>query len=134
MLTLAMREQRSLLTRDAQLYFRAKKKLNIPALLVKGDNVFQQLEQVRERLAVIFPDEPTILRCSVCNGLIQPASDESLYQSQEIETLTSKGVDLTEFMKRYREFYTCTSCGKVFWKGRHWREIVQKTHRLNAST
>ncbi len=133
LLTLAVSEQRSLLTRDAQLYTRAKEKCDIPALLVKGDNVFHQLKQVREDLAMTFPSEPTISRCSVCNGLIQPASDEVLYQSREIETLNSMGVNIAEFVKRYQEFYTCTSCGKVFWKGRHWREILQKTHHLSAS-
>ncbi|MGZ4940790.1 MAG: Mut7-C RNAse domain-containing protein [Halobacteriota archaeon] len=132
MLTLAVREQRTLLTRDTQLYLRAKEKFGVSSLLIKDDSVFQQLKQVREHLALTFPSEPTIIRCSVCNGVIQPAPNEVVYQSREIKILGSKGVNIAEFIRRHREFYACTSCGKVFWKGSHWHKILQKTRHLSA--
>lgn len=132
MLALAACEQRTLLTRDAQLYLRAKEKYDVSSLLIKDDSVFQQLKQVRAHLALTFPSEPTIVRCSVCNGMIQHAPDEVVCQSREIKMLGSKGVNVSEFMRRHREFYACTSCGKVFWKGSHWHGILQKTRHLSA--
>ncbi len=132
MLTRSTCEQRILLTRDMQLYLRAKEKFGISSLLIKDGSVFEQLKQVRERLALTFPSEPTIIRCSTCNGMIQPASCEVVYQSHEARTLASKGVNIAEFIRRYREFFTCTSCGKIFWKGSHWQGIRQKTQHLSG--
>ncbi|MDD1721043.1 MAG: Mut7-C RNAse domain-containing protein [Euryarchaeota archaeon] len=132
MLTRSVCEQRTLLTRDAQLYERAKEKSGVSSLLIKEDNVFQQLKQVREHLVLTFPREPEIMRCSACNGMILPAPTEVVYGSREIKLLGSKGVNIAEFIQRHREFYACTSCGKVFWKGSHWHGILQKTRHLNA--
>ncbi len=132
MLALAASEERILLTRDSQLYMRAKEKFSIPSLLVNSDNVFEQLKYLREHFALTFPSEPLVFRCSICNGIIQPACDDIVYRSSEIKTLRSKGVDIDQFINRYKNFYVCASCGKVFWKGRHWREIINQTRLLSA--
>ncbi len=134
MLRLAASERRTLLTRDTQLHLRAKEKFQVPTLLVKEDNVLQQLKEVRTHFELTFPTEPTVFRCSTCNGAIQVASDDAILQSCEIKTLRSKGVDIEEFIQRHKEFYTCASCGKVFWKGSHWKGIQQKIHHLSART
>lgn len=132
MLNLSALEHRTLLTRDAELHRRAREKFGISSLLIKEDSVFHQLQQVREHLALTFPCEPTILRCSVCNGTIQRAHDDVVYRSQELKALCSKGVNVEEFVRRHQEFYVCTSCGKVFWKGSHWRGMLQKTRHLSV--
>ncbi len=134
MLRLAASERRILLTRDTQLHLRAKEKFQVPSLLIKEDDVLQQLKDVQAHFAVTFPTEPIAFRCSTCNGIIQVASDDVILQSHEIKTLSAKGVDIDEFMQRHQEFYTCTWCGKVFWKGSHWKEIQQKIHHLRART
>ncbi len=132
MLTRAASEGRVLLTRDMQLHLRAKERFDVPSLLIKHNSVFEQLKQVRVELSLPFPSEPAILRCSVCNGIIALACDEVVYHSPEIRALDSKGVDIAEFVQRHEDFYTCTSCGKVFWKGSHWQEILQKIRYLSA--
>ncbi|MGZ4915399.1 MAG: Mut7-C RNAse domain-containing protein [Halobacteriota archaeon] len=132
MLNLSALEQRTLLTRDGELYRRARETFGVSSLLIKDDRVFHQLKQVREHLALAFPSEPTILRCSVCNGRIQRAPDDIIYRSQEIKALSSKGVNIEEFVQRHQQFYFCTSCGKVFWKGSHWHGILQKSRHLSA--
>ncbi len=134
MLNLATSEKRILLTRDMELHVRARDKFRVPSLLVSDNNVLQQLEHVREHFALTFPSEPTILRCSFCNGMIQIASDEVVQQSREIKMLSKKGVNIAEFIQRHEEFYACASCGKVFWKGSHWKGIQQKVHHLSTRT
>ena len=132
MLKLSSLEQRILLTRDTQLHRRAQEKHGVSALLVEDGDVLRQLNQVRESFGLVFPGVPDVLRCSVCNGIIQSAAPANVRQSIEISSLRSKGVDIDKFVQRYTEFYTCRQCGKIFWKGGHWREILQKIRALNS--
>jgi len=132
MLKLSSLEQRILLTRDTQLHRRAKEGHGIPTLFVEDGDVLRQLNQVRQCFGLEFADEPNILRCTVCNGSIQSATPTNVRQSSEISNLRSKGVDIDKFVQRYTEFYKCKQCGKIFWKGGHWRQIVRKIRALNS--
>jgi len=132
MLKLSSLEQRILLTRDTQLHRRAKERHGVSALFVEDGDVVRQLNQVRQCFGLVFPGEPNVLRCTVCNGNIQSATSADVRHSSEISSLRSRGVDIDKFVQRYAEFYKCKQCGKIFWKGGHWRQIVQKIHTLNS--
>lgn len=133
MLEISGLEQRTLLTRDAQLHMRAKQKYGIPTLLVDDGNVLHQLNQVREKFSLVFPEQPEAVRCSICNGMLKSASISEVLQSQEITNLRAKGVDIEKFIQKHRDYYKCDSCEKVFWKGQHWRNVLEITqHHLNC--
>jgi uncharacterized protein len=127
MLELSGFERRTLLTRDAQLHMRAKEKYGVPTLLVDDGNVIHQLNQVRERFNLVFPEQPEAVRCSICNGMLNSASISEVLQSQEIAKLRAKGADIERFIKRHDDYYKCSSCKKVFWKGQHWRNVLEIT-------
>jgi len=129
MLEISGLQRRTLLTRDAQLHMRAKQKNGIPTLLVDDGNVLHQLNQVREKFSLVFPEQPEAVRCSICNGMLNSASISEVLQSQEIAKLRAKGVDIEKFIKKHGDYYKCDSCEKVFWKGQHWRNVLEITQR-----
>jgi uncharacterized protein with PIN domain len=127
MLKISDLERRTLLTRDAQLHMRAKQKYGIPTLLVDDGHVLHQLNQVRERFSLVFPEHPEAVRCNICNGMLHTASIVEVTKSQEIAKLRAKDVDIKKFIQKYDDYYKCDSCEKVFWKGQHWRNILDIT-------
>ena len=131
MLQLSGSEERALLTKDTQLHTRARQKCSIPSLLVQEGDVLCQLNQVRQQYGLVFPEEPVPVRCSVCNGMLELVSTEDILLSYEINKLRAKGVDIEKFTHRYIHFYKCSQCYKIFWKGQHWRNMVNKTRRLS---
>lgn len=134
MLELSEHERRTLLTRDAQLHTRAKQKYGILTLLVEDGDVLLQLNQVREQYGLIFPEHPEAVRCSICNGMLHSASISEVRQSREIAKLRAKGVDIEKFIQKHADYYKCERCSKIFWKGQHWRNILEITrHHLNCN-
>jgi uncharacterized protein len=127
MLKISSLEQRTLLTRDAQLHLRAKQKYGLPTLLVDDGHVLHQLNQVRERFGLVFPEHPEAVRCTICNGMLHPASIEEVLKSQEIAKLRAKDVDIEKFIKKHIDYYKCDCCEKVFWKGQQWHNILEIT-------
>lgn len=135
MLEISRLERRALLTRDAQLHMRATHKSGIPTLLVDDGNVLRQLNQVREKFNLVFPEQPEAVRCSICNGVLNLASISEVLQSQEIARLRAQEVDINKFIKKHADYYKCSSCEKIFWKGQHWRNMLEMTRRhLNCRT
>lgn len=133
MLKLSGLEGRTLLTRDAQLHKRANKKYGIPTLLVDDGDVLHQLNQVREQFSLVFPEQPEAVRCSICNGVLHLAVISEVLQSRELAKLRAKGVDIEKFIQKHTDYYRCDRCGKIFWKGQHWRNILETTrHDLHS--
>ena len=133
MLELSRLEGRTLLTRDAQLHMRANEKYDISTLLVDDGNVLHQLNQVREQYSLVFPEQPEAIRCSICNGALHLASISEVLRSQEIANLRAKGVNCEKFVQKHADYYKCDRCGKIFWKGQHWRNILETTrHHLHC--
>jgi uncharacterized protein with PIN domain len=124
-------EERALLTRDAQLHTRARQRCATPSLLVEDGDVLRQLKQVRQHYGLVFPELPVAVRCSICNGALEVVSSDDIVWSREINKLRMKGVDIEKFIKRYAHFYRCRQCNKIFWKGQHWQNMVDKTRALN---
>ncbi len=54
-------------------------------------------------------------RCALCNGLIQVVAKEEILD--KLEPLTRK---------YYDEFYRCTGCGQIYWKGSHYDKLMKK--------
>ena len=131
MLKLSELERRTLLTRDVQLHIRASQKYGIPTLLVDDGDVMHQLNQVRREFGLVFPHEPPVVRCSVCNGSLKQAAIQAVTQSCEVRTLRTRGVNVEKFIKTHVDYYECCGCGKIFWKGQQWRNMLQRTRQLS---
>jgi hypothetical protein len=131
MLELSGLEGRVLLTRDSELHVRASHKYGIPSLLIENGDVLHQLNQVRQEYGLVFPDQPDAIRCSLCNGTLRKAQILEVLQSGEIAKLRIKGVDIGKFIERHVKYFRCEGCGKIYWQGQHWRNMLQITRRLS---
>ena len=58
-------------------------------------------------------------RCLECNGMIE--SVELEYVKDHVKSNTLKNI---------REFYRCQSCGKIYWKGSHFKRMAQLIDHL----
>lgn len=76
------------------------------------------VEQLREVVRELELDVETWLfsRCIVCNLLLTPVDDRESIRARVPERV----------FDRYERFWTCASCGTVFWKGSHVRNTCAK--------
>ena len=115
---IAADEKRVLLTRDRRLLMRSA----VPrGHLVRETAPRAQLREVVARFG-LAPRLRLHTRCSVCNGAVQPVPKQDV--EGDLEPLTRR---------HYREFWRCTQCGRVYWKGSHWRSLQKLFDELTLS-
>jgi len=110
LLELAKNEGRVLLTRDVTL-FRKALRAGQTAFLVEGEGDAGKLASVAVRFGLFLGVEMS--RCAACGGSLRSASKEYVRDFVPSGTYSA-----------YDEFWVCGSCGKVYWRGSHWRNIV----------
>lgn len=104
-------EERVLLTRDRLLYRKAVK-AGIEAFLVEGESDAEKLASVSRRFDLELDLKRS--RCPECDGSLTIVDRKAVLS--KVPPRTSKA---------YNEFWICRSCGKVYWKGSHWKNIVE---------
>jgi uncharacterized protein with PIN domain len=103
-------EQRILLTRDRGLL---KRKAVTHGYWVRSPRPQDQLQEVVKRFDLRDRAQP-FSRCASCNGLLQVVRRSQVQDQLEPGTAA-----------HYHQFWTCTSCRKVYWRGSHYRRIRQ---------
>jgi uncharacterized protein with PIN domain len=73
--------------------------------------MMEQLELVRAELGLSAQDS----RCMRCGGRLVPVDKETV--RARIPPKTWRWVD---------EYYLCERCGRLFWRGAHWRRITRQ--------
>lgn len=101
---LSIKNNAVLLTRDEKLYQKAIQ--YVKAVLLKSDDLEEQLKQLK-----IKPANP---RCTQCNGNLM-----------KIDKTKIKSRIPKKVFKRINQFWKCEDCGKIYWKGGHWKKIKQ---------
>lgn len=119
MLTAALAENRIILTRDTELM---KRRLitrgRVKAILIKSDNMEEQLKQVLETLNPAPSPKPFAL-CLECN--------EPLVEKPKEEV--KDGVPAYVFQTQ-NEYMECPACCRIYWKGTHWQAMTGKLNKL----
>lgn len=92
---------RYLITSDIELFLLSRRK-GINSIIVESRNDSDALVELYSNLGFQRVDLTRNSRCANCNGTLVLT-----------EKKTSDG----------RDIYTCTSCGKEYWKGSHWRKL-----------
>lgn len=115
---LSAAERRIILTRDRRLLFR---KAVTHGFWVRSDDPDSQLREVISRLDLGALARP-LRRCLECNGRIERVDRERIWDS--LEPLTRR---------YYSEFYRCSNCQKVYWKGSHFEPMTEAIRRLIGS-
>jgi uncharacterized protein with PIN domain len=104
---LAVREGRTLVTRDADLAARTEGAIRLSALDIDG-----QLEELRAAgITLSLPDRPR--RCGRCNGSLDPV-ENGAETPDSVPDPSATGV------------WRCERCGGCFWKGSHWDDVARR--------
>lgn len=104
----AVRERRILLTRDRGLLMRA---IVTHGHLVHENRPRAQLGEVLERFDLWGALQP-FTRCSVCNSPVEAVEKAEVAAALPVRTAA-----------HYNDFWRCTGCGHVYWRGAHYRSL-----------
>lgn len=107
---LARREDRLILTRgDARQRFPSVPKV----FSLRSDSPAEQLRQVVREFA-LDTESRLWSRCTLCNGLIERV------EKREVESVVPP-----KAFAAYGEFYRCSGCGHVYWRGSHVERMLK---------
>ena len=106
---LAMREGRSLLTRDKAL----AKAVGGSGLYVISDVIEEQVAQVARGYGLIF--DASYTRCALCNGALK-----SIPPDEARNEAPARSFDMTD------RFFRCQGCSRLYWEGTHWNNIKER--------
>jgi len=112
---ISVAEKRILLTRDRDLL---KRKAITRGYCVEATNAEWQLIEIVARFDLAGLAKP-FTRCLRCNDVLQPMAKEAI-----IERLPPK------VSENYDEFYICSSCRRVYWKGSHYERMKEFVDRI----
>jgi uncharacterized protein len=107
---LAMTENRVVLTRDIPLL---KRKILKWGYWLRSQHPDQQLQEVINQFELKKHIKP-FFRCLNCNGLITSVEKKEIVERLEPNTI-----------KYFDEYFMCTSCHKVYWKGSHYDRMLK---------
>jgi len=102
---------RILLTRDKELYNRAKEIR--PVFLIKSDKLEEQLKELK---ALGLKYELKMDRCSICNAPLRKPNDK-----EALEVMRREGI--REDLREKFELWYCERCKKLYWMGGHWKNM-----------
>jgi hypothetical protein len=119
LIRIALKEDRTLLTRDTQIMKRRIVTIGrLKALFVEDDDPREQLRQV-VRVMGLNCREKQFTRCLECNSLLLPQSKE------EIRELVPPYV-----FKTQDQFMQCPDCHRIYWRGTHWHRMKGEIEKL----
>lgn len=114
---------RILVSRDRELVGRAEK-AGVEAVLVGDDDVREQLKSLMAGYGLKI--DPEMTRCTACNAALREASAEDL------EKLRTSGAVPGHILGE-KALWVCGKCGKAYWQGSHWRNILRTAEEVRGS-
>jgi uncharacterized protein with PIN domain len=118
LIKLALEQSKILLTRDFPLYRKALK-MGLKAIYIDSGILEEQLKQVALNCGIKLSIPLYGSRCPICNHPLRMCS------RGDVEDKVPKNVAESSNI-----FWVCDGCGKVYWIGKHWRDIMAKLRRV----
>ncbi len=120
LINLAASEKRIILTRDHELIAKAKKRKSLSGrvLLIESEKWEEQVEQVLEHFKLRPKIDPNS-RCLECNEKLK-----------FLPKTRAKNLVPPFVYEKAEAFALCPKCGRVFWKGTHFRDMEKKISRF----
>ena len=109
LISIARKDGRILITRDKSLSNRARRRNVKVVYLGKAQDIISRLTIIRKHYPINLSIDPNKSRCPLCNGILK-----------RVEPWEVKNRVEDVILERYKEFWLCTKCGQVYWKGTHW--------------
>jgi len=111
-------QRRILLTRDRGLL---KRSLVTHGYLVRSDESREQVMEVLSRFDLFDSTRP-FSRCMQCNELLERAGPEEVRDQ------------VPEKVRQYcSEYSLCRGCGRIYWKGTHYKRMLKLIEQFTAS-
>ncbi len=110
-------EHRILLSKSS--YFR--RFADITFYQIKSTDPQQQINEVIIHFGLLISLNP-FMRCLYCNEIVERKEKE------EVEDQLLPGTK-----KDFSEFWKCSSCNKVYWKGSHYERMIKFIEKLERS-
>lgn len=108
--TLATEQNRAVLTRDIGLL---KHKILQHGYWLRSQQPKEQLLEIIQWFSLCHAIQP-FSRCMACNGILQQVEKRFVADSLPLQTKMYFG-----------EFYQCTTCNHLYWKGSHYKNMQQ---------
>ena len=120
-LEIAANDHRVIVTRDRGLFISAKKR-DLEAVLIESEEIEDMLRILRKRYGIRLEIDPDDTRCPICNYPLKRTTS----------LIEVSGKVSSEILSRYREFWICYKCGKVYWRGSHWSNIEKTLEKARS--
>ena len=118
---IARNEDRIILTRDRLMLERKEIKNHIiKSVYIKDDSIYMQLKQVRNELEISI--KPVLKRCIECNTVLEEIKKEHAHGKVPPYVYSTQNY-----------FLLCKSCGRIYWRGTHYKNIGEFFNKLNRS-
>lgn len=114
---IAVSEGRIILTRDIGIL---KRSAVTHGYWLRSTDPEEQIQEVLHRFDLYSRIRP-FYRCIHCNGLIEPVAKAKV--ESQLQPRTKKYHD---------EFFRCTGCGRIYWKGSHYLKMIARIDRWMA--
>jgi len=108
----ALENNRVIITRDYAFYKKYKER----SIYLEGEGVYNFLNHLKNILNLEYNFNMQKARCSVCNSGLEKVRDKNKIIN-EVKPETFKYIE---------DFYQCTKCKKVYWKGTHIEKIMER--------
>jgi len=115
----SVRERRILLSRDRRLFMH---KALTHGYRLRATDPPRQAEEVLQALSLHGAARP-FSRCMSCNAKLRAIARDSVKDR----------VPLRVF-KRFRRFMHCSACGRIYWRGTHFRRLEQLVRTFRAQS
>ena len=118
LLEFAQKENRIIITKDYPLYT----KVRDTCIYLEGEGIYNYLKQLKFNLKIDYNFNIKRARCSLCNFELVKVGKDLIQDLVEPETF-----------KYHDNFYQCinSNCKKIYWKGTHIENIVDKLKKKN---
>jgi uncharacterized protein with PIN domain len=114
---ISCQEKRVILTRSVSLL---KSKVVKRGYFVRANVPSRQINEIIKEFGLISKIKP-LSRCLECNGMIKTIAKSKIIDQLPVLTKVY-----------YNRFYICSSCGKIYWKGTHFKGLAKFVFRLSG--
>jgi uncharacterized protein with PIN domain len=116
LIAISRKENRILITRDKKLLQRARRE-NLKTIEIKTTEINKQISKA---IGDIEIDHSKVLsRCILCNTMVD-----------EIKKNDVKGKVPEKVFNKNETFWFCPKCNKIYWKGSHYENMVEKINHI----
>jgi len=113
------KDERVLITRDKELIIRARKE-NLKTIGIKSIDINEQIKIIISKIEI--DSKKLLSRCILCNSLV-----EDIKKSEVKEKVPER------VYRNNDKFWYCKNCDKIYWKGSHFENMIEKINQIKKS-